>query len=882
MKNPPSFGVRILHWFCSDDLVDEIEGDLFESFQKNLKSSGATRANLLYFWNVILFFRPFAWKKKKYQNSTNMSILKNYFIVSIRNLRRKSGYTFINIAGLATGLACCIVIMLYVNYETSYENFQKEGDDIYRVALERIYPDRQVDYCITPQSFGPIYVDDFPEVTAMTRVGPPFGSTVLVHENQFFNEENLMSADSTLFDIFTFDFIVGNPKEALKGTNSMIMNETKAMKYFGTTDALGKVVKTPFLGDFQVTGVFRDYPENSHIDFEIVIPIMGIPFLRQESYATFSVLTYIKVNDSFDPVNFETKLPELVKKYAEGEIQRNIGMSYDEYLAAGNGYNYFVQPMNDIHLHSDLQGEVKQNGSYNQVVIFIAIAFFILILACINFMNLSTARSTERSKEVGIRKVLGSLKGQLVGQFLTESILVAFLSLMAGFGLIYLILPYFSYAANVPLSIEMIYNAQSIILITLGTLFIGILAGIYPAFVLSSFKPVSVLKGRMALGGSGINLRNGLVVFQFTVSIILISSTLIIQSQMDFLLNKDMGFDTESMLIVDNAGQLAQQTNTFSYELRKNNEIKNAGFVSAIPGTLYPGFLVKKSNSAKESYVARMMNADVTALQTMSVQLKEGRLFDEKFNDSLSVVINESAAEHFGYSDPVGKKLYGAFPGNQEYVAYTVVGVVRDYHFHTLHRKIEPQVIRFHSPTNQNSFVQYLAVKINTENYETVIKDVEEKWSKFVPNSPFNHFFIDDHLSTHYETERRSGSIFYIFTTLAIIIACIGLFSLSAYMASLKRKEIGVRKVLGSSVWSIVLLLSRNFTVLIGIAIVVALPVSYYWMDTWLDDFAYRIDVNLFTLFASGALALVIGWLTVSFQSIKAAIVNPTESLKNE
>ncbi len=811
-----------------------------------------------------------------------MSILKNYFIVSVRNLRRKLGYTFINIAGLATGLACCILILLYVNYETSYDLFQKEGDQIYRVSLERIYPDRQVNYAITPQSFGPLYVEEFPEVTAMTRVGPPFGSIVLEHENEFYTEDNMMSADSTLFDLFTFEFINGNPESALKGRNSVILNETKALKYFGTTDALGKVIRNPFIGDLQVTGVFKDYPQNSHINFEIVVPMLSVPFLQQESYTTFSVLTYIKVNESFDPQIFESKLPAMVKKYAEGQIQNTIGMSYDEYIAAGNGYNYFVQPMQDIHLHSDLQAEVKTNGSYQQVLIFIAIAVFILILACINFMNLSTARSTERAKEVGIRKVLGSVKSQLVGQFLTESILVSFLSLAVAGAVVYLVMPYFGYAANVPLTLDMLYGTQTILLIVGSTVIIGIMAGLYPAFVLSSFKPVNVLKGRLAIGGSGLNLRNGLVVFQFTISIILISSTLVIQSQMDYLLTKDMGFDTESMLIVDNAGQLAQRTNTFTYELTKNNNIEKAGFMSAIPGTLYPGFLAKKSNSSKESYVGRMMNADVSALQTMDVELVEGRLFDERYNDSLSIIINQSAVENFGYTDPVGKKLYGRIAGNPNDVEYNIVGVVKDYHFHTLHRRIEPQVILFHAPTNPNSFVQYLAIKLNTDNYEKVISEVEEKWTEFVPNSPFKHYFIDDYLDQHYDNERRSGSIFFIFTTLAIVIACIGLFSLSAYMASLKRKEIGVRKVLGGSVWSIVLLLSRSFTILIGIALVVGLPVSYLWMDTWLDDFAYRIDVNPLTLILSGVLALLIGWVTVSFQSIKAAVVNPTESLKNE
>ena len=881
--HPPDKAKKFLRWFCSQEVVDEIEGDLYETYQRDVQKYGSTRANQKYWKNVVQFIKPFALKKKtRNLNPNTMSIFKNYFVVSLRNLRNKAGYTLINIAGLATGIACCILILLFINYETSYDTFQIDSDNTYRVALERIYPDRQVNYAVTPPSFGPLYVSEFPEVESMVRIGPPFGSIVLQHGDQYFDETNLMSADSTLFEVFTFDFVHGDPKTALKGTNSLVLSESKAKKYFGDQDPLGKIISNNFIGELQVTGVFKDYPENSHVNFEMIVPILGVPFLQQESFTTFSVISYIKLKEGSNPRILEDKLPALVKTYAEGEIQRNIGMSYDEYVEAGNGYNYFLQPMKDIHLHSNLQSELKQNGSYNQVLIFIAVAAFILILACINFMNLSTARSSERAKEVGIRKVLGSVRNQLVGQFLTESILVSFLSLFAGLALVYFSLPYFSYAANVPLSIEMLNRPELIALIVGSTLILGFLAGVYPAFVLSAFKPVNVLKGQFQLGGSGVSLRNALVIFQFCISIVLIASTLIIHDQMSYLLNKDMGFDTEKMLIIDNAGLVGAQSKTFRHELIKHNSIKNAGFVSAIPGTLYPGFLTKKSESEKESYVARLLNVDTDGLQTLNIELVEGRLFDEKFNDSLNIIINQSAVEKFGYTDPIGKKLYGQVAGNQGSTPYTIVGVIKDYHFHTLHREIEPQVILHHSFTNPNSFVQYLAIKINNDEIDNVIASVEDQWNKFVPNSPFKYFFIDDYLGRHYDNEKRAGSIFFIFTTLAIVIACIGLFSLAAYMASLKRKEIGVRKVLGSSVWSIVLLLSKDFTKLIGIAILFALPISYFWMSKWLENFAYRVNVDITTLVLSGILALIIGWVTVSFQSIKAAIVNPTESLKNE
>ncbi|MFY0628063.1 MAG: ABC transporter permease [Reichenbachiella sp.] len=880
---PPKYAYRFLKWYCTTDLIEEIEGDLYEAFQEDILKWNLTRAKFNYWLNVLLFFKPFSMKKEhETQNNFNMSMLYNYFIVSVRNLRRKAGYSLINIGGLAAGIACCIIILLFVNYQKSYDNFQLDSDDTYRVALERIYPDRQVNYAVTPPSFGPLYVDEFPEVLAMTRISPPFGSVIMEYDNEFFDEKNVMSADSTLFELFTFDFLQGDQKTALKGTKSMILSESKAKKYFGDEDPMGKVISNNFFGDFQVTGVFKDYPENSHVNFEIVIPILGVPFQQQESYTTFSVITYVKLQKGFDPKVFEEKLPAMVTKYAEGDIQRNIGISYAEYVEAGNGYNYFLQPMRDIYLNSNLQSEFKQNGSYSQVLVFIFVAVFILIIAGINFMNLSTARSTERAKEVGIRKVLGSVRNQLMGQFLTESILVAFLGLILALLIVFFTLPYFGYAANVPLEMGMILNFKFVLMILGATLLIGIMAGLYPALVLSSFRPVVVLKGKLRNSGGGLNLRNGLVVFQFGISIILIASTLIIHSQMNFLLTKDMGFDSEKLLIVENAGVVGPQTSVFRQELVKNEDIINAGYVSSIPGTLYPGFIAKKTASDKESYVARLMNADAYGMQTMNLKIKEGRLFDESFNDSLSVIINESAVEKFGYIDPVGKKLYGQVAGNNGYIEHTIVGVIKDYHFHTLHREIEPQVIKFHAPTNANSFVQFMPIKIKGDNIQNLVAEVESKWQEFVPNTPFKYYFMDEYLGRHYENEKRSGSIFFIFTTLAIIIACVGLFSLAAYISSLRKKEIGIRKVLGGTVWSIVLMLSKDFTKLIGIAIVFALPISYYWMNKWLDDFAYRINVDVLTLVLAGLLALAIGWLTISFQSIKAAVVNPSESLKDE
>jgi putative ABC transport system permease protein len=884
LPKPPKYAYQFLKWFCAEGIFEEIEGDLFETFLKDIDKEGIVNARKNYTLGVFHFFRPFAIKNKLInENSHTYAMYKNYILVAIRNLRKKVGYSVINIMGLAVGIACCLMILLYVKYEMSYENFQIDTEDTYRIALKRIYPDREVDYAVIPHSFGPQYVEDFPEVIAQARVSPPFGNTVFQYGDKFFDEPNVIIADSTLFDIFTIPLVAGNPKTALKGNTSIVLTESMAKKYFGDDDPMGKMLIS-FFGSLQVTGVAKDYPDNSHFDFDFIVPFNSVPFpfFRTKNFTGFSVISYIKLGPDSDPALLESKIPAMVKKYAEGEIQGRTGASYDEYVASGNGYHYTLQPFDDIHLHSNLEGELKPNGNYSYVLIFMAVAAFILLIACINFMNLATARSTERAKEVGIRKVLGSIKNQLVFQFLTESMLMSLISFAFSLGIVFLALPYFSNIAAIDLSMDMLFTSQIVVGMVIGIIFIGIVAGIYPAFVLSNFKPAIVLKGKMQTSGKGILLRNGLVIFQFAISIILISGTLIIYDQMNFLMNKDLGFDKERILVIDNGGVLAEKRGVFLNEVIKQNDVVNAGFSSTIPGQVYPGFVARIPGGDKESYVARQLVTDDNMLQTMGVRLKMGRFFSKDFNDTLSIIVNESSVTKLGIVDPIGKSLMQVQNDPTQNITYKIVGVIEDYHFHTLHRSIEPQVITYGNPNQANAFLRYAGVKIASDNVQKTIADIEVKWQQFAPGNPFKFFFLEEHLDRYYEAEQRSGNIFTIFTSLAIIIACIGLFSLSAYTASQKRKEIGVRKVMGASIFNIVFLLSKDFTKLILVALVFAIPVSYFWMDRWLEDFAYRVNMDYTSFLLAGIIAILIGWITVSYQSIRAAVVNPTESLRNE
>ncbi len=812
-------------------------------------------------------------------------MLKNFILSSWRSLIKKFGFTIINVLGLAIGMTTCLLIYLYVDYETNYDGFQ--DDNVYRMWINRVYPEREVNYPLAPHSFGPQLVEDFPEVIAQGRCFRPLNpSTVQVGDN-YYLEDKIVFADSTFFSVVNIPFKTGDPETALYDANSVILSASTAKKLFGEEDPMGKNVE--FFGSAKkVTGVAYDYPENSHFLFDYITPMHQFPFFTQPNWVGFSAMTYLKFQEGTDPSIVESKFPAFVKKYAEGPVQQRNGVSYDEYIAAGNGYNYRLHHIKDIHLHSNLENEMKANGNINYVYIFSVIAVFILIIACINFMNLSTARSTERGKEVGIRKVLGSAKGQLIGQFLTESIIVAVLSALVAITVAYLVLPAFNSLADRPLSILQVITPTNVLMLVVIILTIGFLAGLYPAFFISSFAPLSVLKGLLKGSKSGTNLRNGLVIAQFAISITLISATLIVYQQMEFMLNKPLGFNKENVIVIENAGDINgngqnvdnSRFETFRNEVNRLPGVRLSSYTSTMPGDFTGDFVASVPGAGqKESMVMRQMTFGDDLPEVLGMTLLEGRFFSKDFDDTLSMVLNESAVEKLGLVDPIGKKILQIAAANDP-IEYTIVGIVNDFHFQSLHVDLKPAA--FTSFEGPNQFFSKMVIRIDGENTKQTLDQVQATWSEFVPGSPFKSYFLDSDMDEFYSAEQATGRIFSIFTFLAIVIACVGLLGLSAFIINQRVKEIGVRKVLGATIPQIIILLSTGFTKLIGIAALIAIPAAYFWMNEWLNGFAYSAGIDWLVFVFAAIAAIFIGIGVVSFQAVKAALANPVESLRDE
>jgi putative ABC transport system permease protein len=812
-------------------------------------------------------------------------MIKNYIKIGLRSLIKNRIYTIINILGLSVGIASSLLILLHVEDELSYDKLHSKGDHIYKMVLERLYPDHVTNYAFVPHSFSEVMVKDFPEVKNAVRLfaaGP--NNPVMVRyqdekgEERAFEEYGLMAADSTFFQMFDFKVTTGDPDKVLANAQDMVITQEMAIKYFGNEDPVNKTMRTDF-GDFVVRGICEDVPENSHFDFDFMVSMKTFQFLQTENFTGFSTHMYFELGDNVDVKSLEAKFPKMVETYAAPQIEQNLNTTYQEYVAGGNGYNYSLIQLEDIHLYPvKYQGALKNGGSINDIYIFISIAVLIILIACINFMNLATARSTERAKEVGIRKTLGSPKKQLVGQFLTESVIMSTFATILALGIVYMSLPYFNSIVGKNLALAASGSIALPFSIT-AALVIGLLAGSYPAFVLSGFNPVAVMKGSMQTNKSSAWLRNGLVVFQFAISIILITGTLIVQDQIDFMSKLDLGYDKEQVLVIDRAGSLNEQQEVFINEIKNIPTITEAGASGSIPVNQYFGIQFLPPGGA-EVITTNAMNVDDDYMKTMGFEIVAGRGFSKDFNDSLSIIINEQTVELLGVDNPIGMKLRNTNGQPPVVTEFEIIGVVKDFHYMSLREKISPFVMLSTELNNGNGGV--ITVRMTGEDLQGTIAQLESKWKQFVPQDPFKYKFLDDELDQQYKSEANSGKIFALFAGLGILIACVGLFGLAAYMAGLRTKEIGVRKTLGASVMGVVFLLSKDFTKLILIALLMAFPTAYYFMSQWLANFAYQTPISIFTFVMSGGAALLIAWLTVGYQTLKAALVNPVKSLRSE
>ena len=749
-------------------------------------------------------------------------------------------------------------------------------------------PGRSTSYAIIPLSIGEAIKKEFPEVEESTRLfgNRGAGDFYVKIKDKVFDEKNVVNADSNFFRVFTAKLLGGDANTALEKPNSVVLNETTAKKYFGSaTEAMGKTLEVDG-GSLLVTGVCEDWPEHSHFLFDLLISSSSFLNGAPANYINFSASTYLLLKENASAKTLESKLPLIVEKYVSGQVEKLFGQTFRQFTASGNGYHYYLQPLTRIHLTSDLEAEFRPNGSQRAVTIFAIIAVFILFIACINFINFSTARSVERAKEVGIRKTFGSERGSLVKQFLMESILVCLISVVLAAAIIIRVLPLFNQVSGKHLTTAWFLQPAQLLVLLAFSVAVGILAGIYPAFVLSSFRPIAVLRGKLTSSRYGRSLRNGLVGFQFFISVILIICTLVVNRQMGYVLGDKLGFKKDHIITVERTDLLDKNTNAFKNEVMKMADVENISGTSAMPGNQNFFGISFNQMGSTESHTGRGLVVDDQYLKTMGLQLDGGRFFSKDFSmDTLGIVLNEKAVSELGITgNPVGARLNSPdpqlnSPTGDPYV-YTVIGVVKDFHFQTLHQQIEGLYI-----LNARKFGPIdplMAIQIKGDNFSATVKALESKWKTFVHERPFKYSFLDQSLAELYHAEQTTKKIFSIFSVLAIFIACIGLLGLIAYTTQQRIREIGIRKVLGASIPNILVLLGKNFFTLILVASLIAFPVAWWAMHKWLQDFAYRITIPWWIFLLAAIMAALVALITISFQAIRAAVANPVKSLRTE
>ena len=805
-------------------------------------------------------------------------MLKNYLKIAFRNIIRQKGFSLINISGLAIGIATCLIIMLYIFHELSYDRFNEKSDRIVRVGFRGFLGGGEMNEANVMAPVAKTLKKDFPEVLDATRLQKG-GSPMVNFGEKTFKEKDIAFADANFFQIFTVPLLKGNPKTALLEPNTVVISKEVAERYFGEDDPIGKVLNfKSWKSAYKVTGVYDKIPVRSHFHFDMIASLVTNPDEKSDSWMTSNYFTYLALPEGYNYKDLEAKLPQVIDKYAAPQLNKAFGMSIEEFRKKGNEIGLFLQPLTDIHLKSDLDGDLASHSDITYIYFFGAIAVFMLLVACINFMNLSTAGASTRAKEVGIRKVMGSLRSELIRQFLAESVLITFIALLISILLVYLALPTFNSLAETELSISLAANVWLAPALLIFALFIGILAGSYPAFFLSSFKPVAVLKGTFTPSpSSGPSLRSGLVVFQFFISIVLIISTVAVHKQLSYIQNKKLGYDKDQVMVIHDTWQLGESTDVFQNNLLKDPRIVSMSNSSFLPAgnTNSNNFSVYPENKVGQYVKTPRHTIDHNYIPTMGLQLSSGRNFSmELASDSLGVIINETAAKAFGWQkDALGHQITGHSDNHGTEITYRIIGVVKDFHFKSLHDPISPVMLVLGN--NRGNMI----VKINTADMSTLISSIKNKWTA---EEPFVYSFMDERFNNTYRAEQKIGNILNVFAGLTIFVACLGLFGLATFTAQQRTKEIGVRKVLGASVAGIAALLSKDFIKLVLIAIVLASPVAWYLMNRWLQDFAYRIEVSWWMFALAGLGSIVIAIATVSFQAIRAALANPVNSLRSE
>ncbi|HSC54512.1 MAG TPA: ABC transporter permease [Phnomibacter sp.] len=814
-------------------------------------------------------------------------MIRNFFKTAWRNIVKQKTFSVINIAGLSIGLACFFFIALYVLDELSFDKHHEKADRIYRIDGNIRFGGSEMELSVSADPMGATLKKDYPEVEQFARIYTSSGSRLVKKGAEYFDEVNIAFVDSTVFDVFSFPAVAGNTAHALDEPNTVVISESTAKKYFGSSNsAVGQTIETNDKAGYnlyKVTAVIKDMPTTGHLRFDFMFSMDNVYFYQFGNFLSHNFHTYVLLKPGTNPRQFDQHFKQVIAKYVMPQASQFMQIkSIDEFEKAGNKLNYSLTPLTDIHLHSNKVAEIGIPGNRQYVSIFAVVALFILILACVNFINLSTANSGSRAREIGIRKVLGSQKARLIGQFMAEAILTSVCATMLALAIVWAGLSYFNALSAKAFTIQQLLEPMRLAAMLLVAVLVGLLAGAYPAFYISSFKPIAALKGKLHLKSHKSYLRNALVVFQFFIAMVLIIGTIVVYKQLSFIQHSNIGFNKEQVLIVDGAHALDQNKTAF-----KNAVLKLHGVQLGTTGEFLPvsrssrndnTFSVEATTTASNSFNMQSWRVDYDYIPTLDMQMVQGRNFSREFgSDSNAIIINETAATLMGGGNVIGRKLYTSVSNTStEKKGFTVIGVVKNFHFASLRQNID--ALSMHLGDGNNS----MAFKVSTSQLSTLITQVEKQFKSMALGKPFSYRFLDSEFDFMYKTEQRMGGLALVFSILAIAIACLGLFGLATYMAQQRIKEIGVRKVLGASLANIVVMLSVDFVKLVLVAALIAFPVGWIAMNNWLQDFAFRTTINWWIFPLAACIGLLIALLTVTFQAIKAAMTNPVKSLRAE
>jgi putative ABC transport system permease protein len=800
-------------------------------------------------------------------------MIRNYFKVAVRNILKHKFFSAINILGMTIGITASLLLILYIVDELSFDRFHTKAERIYQVGLHGKIGDQDIHTANTCPPMAATLVEEVPGIEEATRIANFWGAPVVKYNDKIVTEEKIFYADSNFFSVFDFQMLEGEAKTALREPNNIVVTESIAKKYFGSEPALGKLVTIGQNETYKVTGVTKDTPNNSHFIYNILISSASGKHLKSTEWLNNYLYTYFVLAPGTSLASVHSKFDDLVIKYVGPEIERFMGATIKQMEEQGGAYGYYTTKLTDIHLKSQSRDGLEPAGNMMYVYFFGGIGIFIIVIACINFMNLSTARSAGRAKEVGLRKTLGSLRGQMIGQFISESLLYSLIAVALAIVLVYFLLPQFNVLAGKQLSIDVLAAPAFVGSILLLIIMVGIIAGSYPAFYLTSFNAVEVLKGKVKAGMRSKGVRSALVAFQFGLSIFLITFTVVVYQQINYMQDRNIGIDKHNVMILNSAGRLGNNMDAFKNALAQQSGIVKSSYTNnSFPGV--NNTTVFKSAGDEQDHIMGVYYADYDHQDVMKFELKEGRYFSKDFpSDSSAILLNETAVKEFGFKNPLEE--YVIYNDNGQNERLKIVGVFKDFNFESLKTKVRPLAIRL-TQKSYNLMLRYEG------DAGQAVATVEKLWKQHANGEPFDYTFLDQDFDETFRSEQRMGQVFTVFSGLAIFIACLGLFALAAFTAEQRTKEIGIRKAMGATTTGLTLLLSKEFTKLVLIAFIPASVIGWFVVTQWLDGFAYHIQISPLVFFASGLIAMLIAWITVSFQSIKAASANPVKSLRYE